>query len=486
MSLNELLNPNAANAQWAQVYCNTLTASNIVGPVTANDVKLASAPHFVDLVATSSPALTAPVTATFAMQNQSDTVVLANATQVLTNKKIDDASTTVVGTSDLVGSGKFSVGGVTASQTRTMSFPDLDGVIATEQGTQELKNKTLDAATCVFGSATSRAIGFDLSGSLNNTKVTVITNATANQSIGLQDQKTGGSFITSTPTASQQAIVSNVNVTGAITATSSVKGSSVKLIDVSTPAHTLALASNSSVALTADRTLTVDTHNASPTLELAGSLMVQGADVKFTGSNITLAAPLGPSVVSIPAVTDTMAVTGAVQTLQNKTLTSDTTFFLDTVAGNKNLHFIQTQQLAGTELDIAFVSTLGNATLTVPDPHGVGVSFVIAESGALNHVTQITSISTDVTANFHAGVITTVSATTTYPNVDEFKVINSYVSTDSVILISLQSYSNSATAGIPTIFTGSIANGSFHILIRNGDAANPLNAPLVISFAVLS
>jgi hypothetical protein len=100
-------------------------------------------------------------------------------------------------------------------------------------------------------------------------------------------------------------------------------------------------------------------------------------------------------------------------------------------------------------------------------------------------VTQATSISTAVTANAHAGIITTVSASTAAGSSATFTVNSSKVLSSSCVVASIVSY---AGAGNPTLRVGSIANGSFTLTLSNLDTATnaaAFNGIFKISFMIV-
>jgi len=95
-------------------------------------------------------------------------------------------------------------------------------------------------------------------------------------------------------------------------------------------------------------------------------------------------------------------------------------------------------------------------------------------------VTQATSITTGVTLNARAGVVTTV-ASTLVANADAaFVVTNSYVKSDSVIVLTCLN----TGAGIATAQVSAVADGSFTVLLANsGNAA--FNSTIGVHFLVL-
>lgn len=101
-------------------------------------------------------------------------------------------------------------------------------------------------------------------------------------------------------------------------------------------------------------------------------------------------------------------------------------------------------------------------------------------------VTQATNITTAVTINAAAGVITTVALTTAGGSTSgPFTVNNSYVTATSTILLTAE-YANGKT-GNPIVMTeGTPSTGSFKIKVGNGaPAATVLNDVVKIHFVVL-
>ncbi len=116
--------------------------------------------------------------------------------------------------------------------------------------------------------------------------------------------------------------------------------------------------------------------------------------------------------------------------------------------------------------------------LTIPQPLGNG--FLIASTRGT--VTQLTSINTDVTLNGPSGVITTFTTTTAPGAHDDFKLINSVITTSTPIGLTVNGYSGT---GIPYPVIISRASGSCIIRLYNTDPAlNDLNAPVQIYFQV--
>ena len=92
-------------------------------------------------------------------------------------------------------------------------------------------------------------------------------------------------------------------------------------------------------------------------------------------------------------------------------------------------------------------------------------------------VTQLTNITTAVTINSSAGVITTVSSTLASNTSASFTVNNSKVDANSVVLANVSNYSGT---GNPVLHIHSVSAGSFQIVLRNVSDSAAFNAALNI------
>lgn len=97
-------------------------------------------------------------------------------------------------------------------------------------------------------------------------------------------------------------------------------------------------------------------------------------------------------------------------------------------------------------------------------------------------VTQTTNITTSVTLNKAAGVITTVSSTLAANTSATFTVNNSVVKADSVVLGNVVNYGGT---GSVTAHVHSVAAGSFSVVLRNVHDSAALNAAVKFAFSVL-
>ncbi len=101
-------------------------------------------------------------------------------------------------------------------------------------------------------------------------------------------------------------------------------------------------------------------------------------------------------------------------------------------------------------------------------------------------VTQLTNITTGVTVNAAAGVITTVALTTAGGSTSgPFTVTNSYVSATSTILLTAE-YASGKTGNPIVQLEGTPGSGTFKIKVGNGaPAATVLNDVVKIHFLVV-
>lgn len=117
------------------------------------------------------------------------------------------------------------------------------------------------------------------------------------------------------------------------------------------------------------------------------------------------------------------------------------------------------------------------------------IAAIIAKTGNLDGiatdrvlVTQGTSVTTAVTANGLSGVITTFAQTLAADAENTFTVNNSKVTASSLPLLSV--IYPAASNGVPVATVGTVADGSFTIVLTNAGTA-ALNAAVKIGFAVL-
>ena len=109
-------------------------------------------------------------------------------------------------------------------------------------------------------------------------------------------------------------------------------------------------------------------------------------------------------------------------------------------------------------------------------------------NATMTNVSQLTSITTGVTANGRHGRITTQAATAgaagATPNT--FTVTNSEVAATDIVHVTLLDYAGTiATNGNPFIQVDNIGAGTFDIIVSNAHSANALNGALVIGYTVI-
>jgi hypothetical protein len=119
--------------------------------------------------------------------------------------------------------------------------------------------------------------------------------------------------------------------------------------------------------------------------------------------------------------------------------------------------------------------------------HLVTKSFGSLSAGQIalgkSSVTQLTSITTGVTLNASAGVITTVSSTLAADTSATFTITNSNVQASSLVLANVVNYSG--TQGAPVLRVQNVTGGAFSVVLRNVDDTDALNGIMKIAFIVL-
>ena len=100
-------------------------------------------------------------------------------------------------------------------------------------------------------------------------------------------------------------------------------------------------------------------------------------------------------------------------------------------------------------------------------------------------VTQLTNRTTGVTINTTSGTITTNNASLAAEAATIFTVTNSQVSVGDVVVVAIQSGTNSGGATIASVIV--VANGSFQISVMNNNVAagTAETGAILINFAVI-
>lgn len=196
------------------------------------------------------------------------------------------------------------------------------------------------------------------------TGLTVSGNLLANgNNASIQFSPTGTGSVTIYP-----ATVGSINGMNIGTAAAgSGRFSTLDVVDTTTTARDLILASNSSVALTLDRTLTFDVTNANRTIKLAGNLDL--ANNFTTSGNFALTLTSSNTTnATLPAGNITLVDLSSSQALTNKTisgLTVSTTTGTLTIANGKTLTTNNSITFAGTDATtMTFPSTSGTVVTT--------------------------------------------------------------------------------------------------------------------------
>jgi hypothetical protein len=162
--------------------------------------------------------------------------------------------------------------------------------------------------------------------------------------------------------------------------------------------------------------------------------------------------------------------------------------FLGATLINPRVYYIKIKELidrlnsvstSDTELTIDTISESTSGS-------GVTVDSVLLKDGKVTvdkgTVTQLTAITTGVTLNKPAGVITTVSSTLAAGSNATFIVTNSFVSSTSVIQLTVD---DSATAGLAKVNVQTVGSGVFSINITNVHATNAFNNVIKIHFLIV-
>jgi hypothetical protein len=174
---------------------------------------------------------------------------------------------------------------------------------------------------------------------------------------------------------------------------------------------------------------------------------------------------------------------------------------IDSTAGNLEIPVtIDTNTITAFTGDLDLTSSSGSIVLdggeAVSDAiqltasNAAGGITLATGSGGVNFpkatVTQITSLTTSVTVDSTAGVITTVSATLIAEASAIFTVNNDRVVAASVVLANVADYGGTYTTnGLPTVNVDNVTGGSFDIVVFNAHSSNALSGVLEIAFVVI-
>lgn len=181
-----------------------------------------------------------------------------------------------------------------------------------------------------------------------------------------------------------------------------------------------------------------------------------------------------------------------------RTSAHDPTQTLPTITIKKNSILGEAYSIApldGARQGVFSLTSDDIGSLYVTNPSGtVAVDLVLVVSGGetsptipAHEVTQLTSISTGVTVNSSRGIVTTVALTAAARTVaGTFTVTNNYAVATSVVIPKVASYTGTYfTNGVPDVRVGTVADGSFTLLVLNTDDTNALAGTVDIHFIVI-
>lgn len=133
-----------------------------------------------------------------------------------------------------------------------------------------------------------------------------------------------------------------------------------------------------------------------------------------------------------------------------------------------------------------FIDLIGSNYPAGPYILGLNASNQIYNAGPVSsqgRVTQTSSPTTTVTYNGSTCIITTVSLTNLPGAITAFTLLNSSITTTSVVLATMSSYTG--TTGYPIVLTGGLNTaGQINILVNNYHASAQLNGVITISISV--
>lgn len=361
----------------------------------------------------------------------SDTIVMVNQSQTLTNKNLVDDSTFIIDLLDSSKKLKFNVSGnsnrtctfnVITLSDRSINFPDpnTDETIVYQDYAQTLTNKTLtditnnitakslhSATTIVDVSAATAPTNGQVLTATSGTAATwqtptpetaisisAPTNATDNNGIilsGTNNHNLQLEFCTSTRpgiiSASSQ-VLPGTKVIALLDSSSisNVSNNSKKILfdlSASSASTNLTLASNQTTSqiLNFPNIIATDTLVSNNTTAIlsnkelidgATSFIASGDNTKKLQLSLLNLSSGGTKVYSCPNANGTLVLNDNSQTLSNKELTDSTTSFIDQGDSSKKLQF-----------DCFNITTGNTRTLSVPDSSGI----ICLDSGALENLT---------------------------------------------------------------------------------------------------
>jgi hypothetical protein len=273
-----------------------------------------------------------------------------DAVQTLTNKSLQDSTTYIVDETDATKKVQFQVSGVATATTRTWTFPNASDTFVGLAATQSLTNKTLDDATTFFAdnADATKKLQLQLSGLTTATTRTWTVPDSSDTFVGLAATQTltnktfsGGTIsgtVAGSPTFSGTLTLTRPTVTlQDSTTTFQDNGDNTKqfqlqlsgIATATTRTWTVPDSNDTFVGLAATQTLTNKTLTSptitTPTLTVNDNAFTLQDEVDntkkaaFQLSGITTATT---RTYTLPDTSDTLVTLAATQTLTNKTLTS--------------------------------------------------------------------------------------------------------------------------------------------------------------------
>lgn len=99
-------------------------------------------------------------------------------------------------------------------------------------------------------------------------------------------------------------------------------------------------------------------------------------------------------------------------------------------------------------------------------------------------VTQLTSTTTSVTLNASAGTIICFPSTLNNRDIESFTLLNTNISSTSIIIMTIVNYTGSADRSIITAYTQDIIDGSCTVTVGNGTEFDDLDGTVTINFMI--
>lgn len=310
---------------------------------------------------------------TWTLQDSADTFVGRATSDTLTNKILTNPQITAGGTIDTDSGGTLGIGTSTATTItigRSGQTLTLAGDVSVT-GNLDVGEVQDDTFNVVDELDETKRVNFDIGGSTTSTRSTLTFGQTANRTITFPDASDTLVGRATTDTLSNKTLtLPQINDTSAdhqyvfavnelaadrtvtlplltgndefvfkdhtvtmtnktLTAPTINAGTadgltSLSVADVTTPANYLFLSSDSTTALTGNRTVTFDVNNADRTIDLAGNLTISGNTTITNSSNVTLTLADAASTVGGNSTDHDIIDRTSTQTMTNKTLTSPT------------------------------------------------------------------------------------------------------------------------------------------------------------------